>query len=137
MANNIIPVFQTVYPDVFSKLIVWNYYDQVGEGEAVEVYAWPRFTWQLTGDNVGDCVLEIYGTHEGPHGSCWGLLASVDMPIKDRMHDTFIIGHELPITRAVKPIIRGTPDPGNHLGVFLFCTKLFEPPHIEAQNYGK
>jgi len=121
---SVIPiVFQ--YPDDFSKLCSWNYYGEIGEGESVSVYAWPRFSFQFTGDNVGDCELDIYGTNEGLSGTCWGLLVTLTMPIKDRLHDPIIDNRSLPICRAYKPIVRGTPDIGNNLAVNLFCTKIF------------
>lgn len=113
------------YPDIFTKVIFWNYYDQIGEGQPVAVYAWPRFSFQFTGDNVGDCELDIYGTHEGLEGICWGLIATLKMPIHDRMHDTFLDSLTIPICSAYKPIVRGRPDIGNHLGVFCFCTKFW------------
>ena len=119
----ILPTVQ--YPDAYSMLISWTYWDEIGEGGAVSVSAWPRFCWQFTGDNAGNCELDIYGTNEGLQATCWGLLTTLMMPIRDRLHDPFVNGHELPIPGAVKPIIRGTSVPGNNLAVNLFCTKLF------------
>jgi hypothetical protein len=123
---SIIPVAVQV-PDAYSTLYSWGYYGAIGEGEGVQVYAWTRFSFQFTGDNVGDCELDIYGSNEGLAGLCWGLLATLTMPIKDRMHDPHIdnLDPRLKFCRAYKPIVRGTPDPGNNLAVNLFCSKLF------------
>ena len=122
----IIPVAYQ-YPDAFSKLISWGYYGEIGEGEAVSIYAWPRFCFQFSGDNVGDCELDIYGTNETLNGTCWGLLVTLTMPIKDRLHDPHIDNRSIPICRCYKPILRGTPNVLNNNAVNLFCARTFNP----------
>ncbi len=122
-----------IYPDAYACVISWAYWGEVGEGAPVEVYAWPRMTWQFTGDNVQNCTVDIYGTNEVLEtATCWGKLFTMTMPIHDRMSDPFVDASAYPIPRVVKPIVRGVPDAGNNLGVILFCTRLFSPGDAKA-----
>jgi hypothetical protein len=138
-------IFVPVTPvsvDAYSALYFWGGDGLMGlddQGEAIECWAYPHISWQLTGNTDGLSV-DILGCNEvissgstqlaGPTSTnCWGKLYTLDGSnwVSDRMSDTFVKGDDYTRCRYMRPVVvhsnTSVGTSARDVGLMLFATR--------------
>lgn len=132
----IVPVYN-VFPEAgtnYARMVTWDPMENGDEGEPVEIYAYPKISFQMTGNihtytgpGPANVTIRVLGSNEPtmPGLNCWGeifaLRAHHDM-VADRTHDP-IFGEEIPRFRFIKPVVEGFHP--SKVGLVIFCAVLF------------